>query len=378
MVAASGGRTLPAWAAVVLASARQAYSTLAAGSTADVSAPALERALHRMVPTLGGRRYKGQSGKVGVVGGSLEYTGAPFYAAMSALKLGADLSHVFCDVQAGTAIKSYSPELIVHPVLRSAGVEGGASDAGACAPDVAGSGEPADEVIRWFRALDALVVGPGLGRDPRLLASCALVLRAAAAHGLPTVVDADGLRLVLDEPEILRAEKAVFVLTPNRAELERMYDRLVPADQRGAAEGDLDSDTRMRVRELCARLGPNVTLVAKGTVDLIFDGSALLEVRAAGAPKRSGGQGDVLAGALATMLAWGRQYESECAAEGGERPPTATVSAPALASYGACMLTRRFARAAYAEHRRSMTAPDLIATIGPVFEEWHPAPELDD
>lgn len=33
---------------------------------------------------------------------------------------GVDLSHVFCDRTAGGPIKSYSPELIVHPLLASA------------------------------------------------------------------------------------------------------------------------------------------------------------------------------------------------------------------------------------------------------------------
>ena len=44
-------------------------------------------------------------------------TGAPYFAAISGLKTGADLVHVFCEQQAGQVIKSYSPELIVHPVL---------------------------------------------------------------------------------------------------------------------------------------------------------------------------------------------------------------------------------------------------------------------
>lgn len=30
---------------------------------------------------------------------------------------GADLSHVICAPNAGQAIKSYSPDLIVHPIL---------------------------------------------------------------------------------------------------------------------------------------------------------------------------------------------------------------------------------------------------------------------
>ena len=57
--------------------------------------------LRLLVPPLASSRYKGQAGKVGVLGGCLEYTGAPFYAAISALKLGADLSHIFCDEQVG-------------------------------------------------------------------------------------------------------------------------------------------------------------------------------------------------------------------------------------------------------------------------------------
>mmetsp|Transcript_26563 Transcript_26563/g.57336 ORF Transcript_26563/g.57336 Transcript_26563/m.57336 type:complete len:172 (-) Transcript_26563:46-561(-) len=113
-------------------------------------------ALSSLVPALSASRYKGQAGKVGVVGGCAEYTGAPFYAAMAALKLGADLSHVFCDEQASTAIKCYSPELIVHGCLSSA-----AGDAAARArqawwrlPDATGS-----EAARrgwWLRSLLSL------------------------------------------------------------------------------------------------------------------------------------------------------------------------------------------------------------------------------
>ena len=64
------------------------------------------------------------------------YTGAPFFAAISAQRVvrsvwldsflspvelrvqGVDLSHVICAPTAANAIKSYSPDLIVHPILR--------------------------------------------------------------------------------------------------------------------------------------------------------------------------------------------------------------------------------------------------------------------
>ena len=72
-----------------------------------------------MIPKLTEARYKGQNGKIGVIGGSFEYTGAPFYAAQSALYAGADISHIFCPQEAAIPIKCYSPEIIVHPTLHA-------------------------------------------------------------------------------------------------------------------------------------------------------------------------------------------------------------------------------------------------------------------
>ena len=90
------------------------------------------------VPLLSSDMHKGQAGRIGIIGGSLEYSGAPFYAGIAALKTGCgedilffgiavfllwsfflDLVHIFCQQSAALPIKSYSPELIVHPILDS-------------------------------------------------------------------------------------------------------------------------------------------------------------------------------------------------------------------------------------------------------------------
>merc|ERR1719454_1286407 len=60
----------------------------------------------KTVPPLTFDSYKGQAGRIGIIGGCEEYTGAPFFAAISALKVGADLSHVFCTKSAAPVIKS--------------------------------------------------------------------------------------------------------------------------------------------------------------------------------------------------------------------------------------------------------------------------------
>ncbi|XP_078064260.1 ATP-dependent (S)-NAD(P)H-hydrate dehydratase-like [Mustelus asterias] len=73
--------------------------------------------VRNIVPPLTENKHKGQDGKIGIIGGCTEYTGAPYFAAIASLKVGADLSHVFCTKDAASVIKSYSPNVIVHPVL---------------------------------------------------------------------------------------------------------------------------------------------------------------------------------------------------------------------------------------------------------------------
>lgn len=304
--------------------------------------------LRTLVPPLSASAYKGSSGKVGVVGGCFEYTGAPFYAALSALKLGADLSHVFCDEQAAVPIKGYSPELIVHGCLRSG------------EDDPAARERQADEVTKWFPALSALVVGPGLGRDAALQAVAALVVERAIDASLPCVLDADGLRLVLERPDAVRGAEWV-VLTPNKPE----YGRLVAAIAPGAEAAGADEAATFAA--IARRLG-GPTIVRKGPTDWVCDGAgeAVYACDEPGCLKRCGGQGDVLAGSIATLLGWAKAGSAR-----GSLP--ADAPAPALAAYAGCLLTRRFARAAFAKHKRSMTAPDLIDEIGGVFEDFSPA-----
>jgi ATP-dependent NAD(P)H-hydrate dehydratase len=80
-----------------------------------------------------------------VIGGSKEYTGAPYYAGVSSLKAGGDITHIICPEEASIPIKSYSPELIVHP----------------CLNDI-------EETEKWMDACNSVVIGPGLGRDENL------------------------------------------------------------------------------------------------------------------------------------------------------------------------------------------------------------------
>jgi len=113
-----------------------------------------------LIPSLhqGSTRYKGQNGRILVIGGSRDYTGATYYAGQSALKYGADLATVLCSKEASIPIKSYSPELMVTP-LYDDNIFKNENHRDAM--------EEVTKIIeeRLQRA-HVLVIGPGLGRGP--------------------------------------------------------------------------------------------------------------------------------------------------------------------------------------------------------------------
>ncbi|KRX20232.1 ATP-dependent (S)-NAD(P)H-hydrate dehydratase, partial [Trichinella nelsoni] len=295
----------------------------------------------RCVPKLDESNRKGQNGRICVIGGSYQYTGAPYFAAISALKTGADLSFVICAPEAGQAIKAYSPELIVFPVLTQ--------DAFA---------EVQEEVLS---RVDVIIIGPGIGRRAELVPFILRIVCEMARTGMPIVVDADGLNAVMTNLDAIRGLKNI-VMTPNATE----FDRLFKAEFEGRVI--VTEDTLGAVKLLAAKL-QNVTIVRKGPTDIISDGIHVLECAEPCSLRRCGGQGDVLSGVLGTFLHWTRRNSElfvESNSGGAQYTPTL------VAAYGACRLTRESSRCAFERHRRGMVASDMVREIPQCFARLFP------
>ncbi|RLN49930.1 hypothetical protein BBJ29_001686 [Phytophthora kernoviae] len=179
--------------------------------------PSTRSLVSRLIPPLASHWHKGQQGRVGVVGGSFEYTGAPYYAGISSLKTGADLCHLFCVEEAAVPIKSYSPELIVHPLLRSDASLESLEES----KRVKVLNEAVEKISQILPRLDALVVGPGLGRDVSVQEITRQVIARAKAANLPLVLDGDALYLVSLEPEVVKGYTNA-ILTPNAVSIETL------------------------------------------------------------------------------------------------------------------------------------------------------------
>ncbi len=203
-------------------------------------------------------------GVLGIVAGGENYTGAALLAVMSAVCSGAAMVRY---------VGPPTPTLLVRSQVPEAVIGGGQVQAWLLGPGVDVSDESAE------------------GQAQRVAAQSAL------NSGLPCVVDAGGLELIV-EPR-----STPTLLTPHAGELARLLSRLdAPVDRATVAGAPLAHARRL------ADL-TNSTVLLKGATTLVASPSASgLPVRAqAEAPSwlATAGSGDVLAGLAGTLIASG-------------------------------------------------------------------------
>ncbi|KAJ1365914.1 hypothetical protein KIN20_026388, partial [Parelaphostrongylus tenuis] len=262
------------------------------------------------------------SGSCGKLGSNrrlqCEYTTGGYHAlsAISALNLGADLVHVMCAPDAASVIKTYSPELIVCPGL---------------------------DPERLLERMDAVVLGPGLGRCSQLSRLIDGSTRFLMAYGF--------LCESLRNDDIPALQSAI--LTPNMVEFSRLCESAL------GVHDVLNIKDQNQLQDLAARLSShlNTSLFVKGKVDIITspDGNVVIGDEE-GCPRRCGGQGDVTSGTLAMFLLWASRNLS-----GSE--------AKLAAGLASSQLVRRCAKLAFSSIGRSMITTDLISNIPVVLQE---------
>ncbi|KAJ1921242.1 hypothetical protein H4219_000841 [Mycoemilia scoparia] len=281
--------------------------------------------------------------RLGIIGGCEEYTGAPYFVAHAALVTGADLAHIICEQHAGTVIKSYSPDLIVHPYFQSYQNRNDAS------LEVI-----KERVAKVIPKLHAISVGSGLGNDKYMLKCAEIAIKEAKESNLPIVFDADSLSIIGNSPSIVRGYKSA-ILSPNSTEFEKLCKSL---------DIDANQNKTEAVKSISKALG-GVTVVLKGATDIISNGEKVFYCDEKGGLRRCGGQGDVLSGTMATFLGWGRLYERNIWRHELELDPDEITM---LAAFAGCLLTRHASRLAYESCGRQTQTSSILEFLPEAFE----------
>ena len=156
-------------------------------------------------PDLNTNKFK--QGRVLIVGGSIGMTGAASLCAMGALRIGAGLTSIVTPMSLNSIFETKLTEVITIPV------------------DDEGKGflllNHLDQIIENSERADAIVIGPGLGRNKSTMK---LIMQLILELEKPVVLDADGLYPFNGKLDLLNNSKFDLVITPHFGEMARLTD----------------------------------------------------------------------------------------------------------------------------------------------------------
>ncbi|MBI4995116.1 NAD(P)H-hydrate dehydratase [Candidatus Peregrinibacteria bacterium] len=235
----------------------------------------------KLFPRRNPKSHKGDNGRVLIIGGSIDYFGAPILAGLGALNSGTDLVYLLVPECNFEVTRSFYPDFIVRKY-----------------PGNFINSRILDHIDEFLGKADAVLIGPGVSEESEIISTVARIVKKAKC---PVVLDAEAI------PAIAQLGlMSGITITPHRGEMDEITE--------GALPEDFDSLVKT-VEDFSKKWG--VTILLKGHRDIIAAPDKPARVNETGnAGMTVGGSGDVLAGFTASLIAQHMQsYEAcQCAA----------------------------------------------------------------
>lgn len=231
------------------------------------------------LPPRNSRTNKGTYGKLMVIGGSKEMTGAPILTCKAAYKTGVGLVNL-------AAIKDVI-NIAQCNMLENVNTILPAENGKVCLKSF--------ETIKYsINCFDALAVGPGLGQSKEVSKFIGELLYNAA---IPIVLDADALNVIAKDINMLKTSKAKIIITPHPGEMSRLT---------GIPINDILKNTVEIAKEFSAEY--NVITLLKDSRTIIANPKKEVYINTTGnASMSKGGSGDVLTGIISALIAQGKE-----------------------------------------------------------------------
>lgn len=218
--------------------------------------------------------HKKQMGKVAVIAGSARMPGAAMLAAKGAARAGAGIVELWLpeEVYGSVLSADFAPEVMLRQLHSSEG---------------SFTGELTAEAETGLQDMDAVVIGPGMGKSD---GARILLEKILGLYRGKLVLDADALNLLSRKPDIAEGIGGRLIITPHEGEMERLMPAMASSSRTARA-----LQAASRYNAVTVLKGPG-TVVAEpgGRYRVVFAGNSLMA---------SPGTGDVLAGAVAAMAA---------------------------------------------------------------------------
>lgn len=227
---------------------------------------------------------KGDNGIVLVVGGNRIYHGAPILASIAALRSGTDLVYTAIPSINADATRSFSPNLIVLPLVDEKLTMGSAS-----------------RLIKTLpKKVDSATIGMGMS-----------IAKKEALINMIEKLLKNGTKLVLDAsaliPEILpKIKNTNCIITPHGGEYMRIFKTELKNHSNNENEQIAD------VLKNSNKYG--ITIILKGWKNIISNGEQTAVIERSTPAMTVGGTGDVLAGLVAGFFSKMNSFEAACTA----------------------------------------------------------------
>ncbi len=265
--------------------------------------------------------HKGMNGRVMVIGGSDEFTGAPVLSGMAVLRAGVDTLRIAVPETIRNIVAGYAKDFIVVKVNGS---------------------RITSKPFKKYQEMavkrhDVIVVGMGMSNHP----DCNKFTREffEYAHDkVKFVLDAEAVRAF--KGNLNKLKNTNTIITPHRAELRMMLGEDIPDDF-----GERIDFLQKKAAEL------GITILLKGQYDIITNGQRTI-INKSGHPGMTvGGTGDVLAGLTAACYSF--------------------IDDPVLAASVAAFIMGKSGEAAAELYGNSLLASDIITFIPKILLKYN-------
>jgi len=219
--------------------------------------------------------FKNQYGRLLLIGGSKNMSGAIVLAGKSALKSGVGLLNIIVPQSIHSIVASQIPTAMVTPISEKDGhiIK--------------------DEALlnKYLDTADTVAFGPGIGTN---LETEEVLKYIMENYKKPLVIDADALNLLSKNISLLeKRNDNITVLTPHVGELSRLLN---------TSTQEIQKDRILALKTFIEKY--NAILVLKGVKTLISQKGEEIYINSSGSPTLArGGSGDILTGIIGSLLA---------------------------------------------------------------------------
>lgn len=221
--------------------------------------------------------HKGNYGHVFILAGSVGMTGAAYLASQAAILSGSGLVTLGIPSSLNAIMETKLTEVMTLPLQETS--------------EQSLSLSCEKRVIDFVQRCDAVVIGPGISRNPD---TQKLVRNLVSKIAKPIILDADGINAYSEAPADLKKRGDPLVMTPHPGEMSRIS---------GITTQEIQKDREETAKRFAAEF--NAIIVLKGFRTVVA-GDKMVYINESGNPgMATGGAGDVLGGMIASLIGQG-------------------------------------------------------------------------